>query len=791
VENRYNCYTPGPTLWRKCYPLCPLIEISYENIKMNINQKIADELKVNDWQVQATVKLLNEGATVPFIARYRKEITGSLTDTDLRYLEERLAYLVELEERKHTILTTIEQQGKLTEVLKASIMAADNKARLEDLYLPYKPKRRTKAEIAKEAGLEPLANLLLNRPQLSPEQNAIKYLNPKQHIETIEQALEGARHILTEQFAEQADLLAQLRRTMWEHSVLVAELIKEKEAMGAKFSDYFDYREPLKKVPSHRALAVFRGQKENILRVHIALGDSETQSAIQQIAHWFNIHPAGHPGDAWLAETLNWAWKVKFKLKLEIDMMLQLKEAAETVAIKVFKDNLKHLLMAAPAGDHVVMGLDPGLRSGVKAVIVDGTGKLLTYTTIFPHVPKRAWAAALATLTQLCQQYAVRLVSIGNGTASRETDQLITELMATQGQLNLTKVTVSEAGASVYSASQVAANEFPHLDVTYRGAVSIARRLQDPLAELVKIDPKAIGVGQYQHDVNQIQLERSLHGLLEDCVNAIGADVNTASVPLLKSIAGLNETVAQNIVSYREANGPFKNRKELKKVPRLGEKTFQQAIGFLRIIGGDNPLDASAVHPEAYPLIEKIIQQTHQSIQGLMGNLQAIQQLKVEALVSAEYGLPTVVDVLEELKKPGRDPRPKFSMPKFKSGINTIEDLRPNLQLEGVVTNVTNFGAFIDIGVHQDGLVHISQMADQYISDPHKVLKVGQIVKVKVLEIDIARNRIQLSMKNSAPAPAASTAPATKGKAKPKPTSKNLTMGSHFGDTLANALKSK
>ena len=714
---------------------------------MNISKILASELAVELWQVEAALQLFSEGATVPFVARYRKEVTGELSDTKLRNLEERHSYLTELSDRQQAILKSIEEQGKLTDLLKSLILETDNKARLEDLYLPYKPKRRTKGQIAKEAGLEALAEALLTDPMLIPNIVAAKYLNPEHKIDTPENALEGARHILMERFVEHADLVEQLRVHVWQNGMLTSVVVKEKEQEGAKFLDYFDYKESIKKVPSHRALAVLRGQKAGFLRVEIALEEKDEHLAIQKIAQCFDIKNQNRPADSWLNQTVEWTWKIKLKLKIELDLITKVREASEEEAIKVFKDNLKNLLMAAPAGRRSVLGLDPGLRTGVKVVVIDETGKLLNYVTIFPHVPRNQWEESVQILAKLCATYGVALVSIGNGTASRESDKLVAEVIKKFPELNLTKIVVSESGASVYSASALASAEFPDLDVTYRGAVSIARRLQDPLAELVKIDPKAIGVGQYQHDVNQIKLGKGLEAVLEDCVNAVGADVNTASVPLLKSIAGLNETVANNIVQFREANGRFVNRTDIKKVPRLGEKTYQQAIGFLRITGGDNPLDASAVHPEAYPIIHKILEKTGLSIQALMGNIELLRTLKPQDFANEAFGLPTVQDILTELHKPGRDPRPEFKMVEFKEGIETLQDLKTDLILNGVVTNVTNFGAFVDIGVHQDGLVHISQLAEQFVSDPHKIVKVGQMVTVKVIEVDVARKRIQLSMR--------------------------------------------
>ncbi|MFO1258948.1 MAG: Tex family protein [Gammaproteobacteria bacterium] len=766
---------------------------------MNINQRLADELNVGLWQIEATIQLFGEGATVPFVARYRKEATGGLDDTQLRNLEERYTYLTELEERKQTIIKSIEEQGKLSNELRNAINETDNKARLEDLYLPYKPKRRTKGQIAKEAGLEPLADALYDNPGLSPIEAAQAYLNPDHKIETPEQALEGARHILMERFAENADLLEEIRSFVWAQGLLTSKVVKEKETEGVKFSDYFDYNEPIKKVPSHRALAVLRGQKENYLRVNIELAESDESVAIQKIAATFNIKNQNRAADGWLLQTVEWTWKIKLKLKIEVDLIIKLRESAELDAIKVFKDNLKNLLMAAPAGHRSVIGLDPGLRTGVKVVIIDETGKLLNHLTIFPHAPKNEWDESVEILAKIAATYRAELVSIGNGTASRETDQLVSDVIKRFPELKLTKIVVSEAGASVYSASQLAANEFPDLDVSYRGAVSIARRLQDPLAELVKIDPKAIGVGQYQHDVNQIKLGKGLEAVVEDCVNAVGADVNTASVPLLKSIAGLNETVAQNIVQYRETHGRFPNRKEIKKVPRLGEKTYQQAIGFLRIIGGENPLDASAVHPEAYPVVEQILEKSGHVLQSLMGNAQAINTLDPKEFVNDVIGLPTIQDILTELNKPGRDPRPEFKMVTFKEGVETLADLKPGMALEGVITNVTNFGAFVDIGVHQDGLVHISQMAEKFVSDPHQVVKVGQIVKVKVLDIDLPRKRIQLTMRMSdtartqqQPKPEQRTQPSSQMKQKQHSKPKLETITNNLlSDALSKAFKQK
>ncbi|HVV69445.1 MAG TPA: Tex family protein [Gammaproteobacteria bacterium] len=716
---------------------------------MNINNLIATELNIKIEQVAKAIELLDGGDTVPFISRYRKEVTGGLTDTDLRTLEERLSYLRELQDRRQTILKSISEQGKLTPELEASILQADNKATLEDLYLPYKPKRRTKAQIAKEAGLEPLALQLLAEPSQIPEQLAGQFINTEKNINNATEALEGARHILLELFSENSDLLGYLRDYLWQHGVIKSEVIKEKETSGHKFADYFNYQEPIKKIPSHRALALLRGQNEGVLRIALTLNASEESHCQQKIQQQFVITNQQRPADAWLIDTAALAWRAKIFLKLEVELIVKLRELAEEEAIKVFANNLKNLLMTSPAGSRVTLGLDPGLRTGVKVVVIDGTGKLLHHTNIFPHAPRNDWDGSIDSLAKLCKQFKVELISIGNGTASRETDKLVLELKKRHPELKLTSIVISEAGASVYSASELAAQEFPSLDVTYRGAVSIARRLQDPLAELVKIDPKAIGVGQYQHDVNQVKLSRTLHAVMEDCVNGVGVDVNTASVPLLSCVAGLNESVAKNIVLYRDENGRFNTRQQLKKVPRLGEKAFEQAAGFLRITNGDNPLDASAVHPEAYSLVERILAQQQKTCKEIMGNRELLKAINAKDFIDAQFGLPTITDILQELEKPGRDPRPEFKMATFKEGVETLTDLTVGMVLEGVVTNVANFGAFVDIGVHQDGLVHISMLADRFVKDPHDVVKVGQIVTVKVLEVDLARKRIQLSMRLS------------------------------------------
>lgn len=714
---------------------------------MKITETIATELNVKIQQIEAAVELLDGGATVPFISRYRKEVTGGLDDTQLRHLEERLTYLRELADRRNAILKSISEQQKLTPELEKNILQADNKSTLEDLYLPYKPKRRTKAQIAKEAGLESLAVQLLNDPNNNPEILAAQFVNPEMNITTPAEALEGARHILMELFSEQAELLGSLRNYLWNHGIITSEVVKGKEIEGNKFADYFNYQESIKKIPSHRALALFRGQRDEILKLALTLSTEEENNCKQKIAQQFSISTKNRAADHWLNETVTWTWRIKLFLKLEIELMTQLRESAEIEAIKVFANNLKHLLMAAPAGSRPTLGLDPGFRTGVKVVVIDNTGKLLDHTVIFPHAPRDDWDGSLSILAKLCQQHHVELISIGNGTASRETDKLVIDLKKRYPQLNLKSIVVSEAGASVYSASELAAKEFPTLDVSYRGAVSIARRLQDPLAELVKIDPKAIGVGQYQHDVNQTKLSRTLHAVMEDCVNAVGVDVNTASAPLLACVAGLNETLGNNIVAFRDEHGKFQNRNQLKKVARLGEKAFEQAAGFLRVINGTNPLDASAVHPEAYPVVEKILQKQQKTITDIMGNSQLLKKLQPLEFTDNHFGLPTVTDIFRELEKPGRDPRPEFKTATFKEGIEKIADVKPGMILEGVITNVANFGAFVDIGVHQDGLVHKSMLANRFVKDPHEVVKVGNIVQVKVLEVDLDRKRIQLSMR--------------------------------------------
>ncbi|RMC93417.1 RNA-binding transcriptional accessory protein [Aquitalea palustris] len=720
----------------------------------SIASRLATELAVRENQVAATIELIDGGATVPFIARYRKEVTGGLDDTQLRTLAERLVYLRELDERRNTILASIREQDKLTPELTAALYAADNKTALEDLYLPYKPKRRTKAQIAREAGLQPLADSLLADPSQAPEVLALTYLNVEAGIADAKAALDGARAILIEQFAEDGELLGRLREKLWNEAELVASVVTGKEQEGAKFADYFDHREALRATPSHRALALLRGRNEGVLSVALKYQPDETPITERSsyellIGQRFGVQDKGRAADKWLLDGVRLCWRAKIFLSLELELMGRLKDAADGEAIKVFADNLHDLLLAAPAGQRATLGLDPGLRTGVKVAVVDGTGKVLDTTAIYPHEPRREWDKSIAILGALCTRHHVDLISIGNGTASRETDKLAQDLIKAYPQLGMTKIVVSEAGASVYSASELAAKEFPDMDVSLRGAVSIARRLQDPLAELVKIDPKSIGVGQYQHDVNQSQLARALDAVVEDCVNAVGVDVNTASVPLLTRISGLNSTLASNIVAYRDQNGAFKNRKQLLKVPRLGDKTFEQAAGFLRIQGGDNPLDASSVHPEAYPVVEKIVAKLGREVKTLLGDSVTLKSVKATDYTDERFGLPTVMDILKELDKPGRDPRPEFKTATFQDGIEDIKHLQPGMVLEGVVTNVANFGAFVDIGVHQDGLVHISALSTKFIDDPRKVVKAGDVVKVKVLEVDVARKRIALTMRLS------------------------------------------
>ncbi|WBM33086.1 MULTISPECIES: Tex family protein [Pseudomonas] len=718
----------------------------------SINSRIAEELGVRPQQVEAAVGLLDEGSTVPFIARYRKEVTGSLDDTQLRHLEERLRYLRELDERRASILSSIEEQGKLTPELAREIKLADTKTRLEDLYLPYKQKRRTKGQIALEAGLGELADGLFNDPSLTPESEAARFVDADKGVADVKAALEGAKYILMERFAEDAALLDKLRSFLKQEAVLSARVVAGKEEEGAKFRDYFAHDELLRTAPSHRALAIFRGRNEGVLSASLKVGE-ELPGTLHpcelMISNHVGIENRSRPADKWLAEVVRWTWKVKLYTHLETDLFGELRDNAEGEAINVFAHNLHDLLLAAPAGPRATLGFDPGLRTGCKIAVVDATGKLLDHTTVYPHAPKNDWDRTIAIMAALCAKQSVELIAIGNGTASRESDKLVAELVKKYPALKITKVMVSEAGASVYSASELAAREFPDLDVSIRGAVSIARRLQDPLAELVKIDPKSIGVGQYQHDVSQLKLARGLDAVVEDCVNAVGVDVNTASVALLTRISGLNATLAQNIVAHRDANGPFATRAALKKVSRLGEKTFEQAAGFLRVMNGDNPLDASAVHPEAYPLVQRIAADTDRDIRSLIGDSSFLKRLDPKRFTDETFGLPTVTDILQELDKPGRDPRPEFKTATFQDGVEDLKDLAPGMILEGVVTNVTNFGAFVDIGVHQDGLVHISALSEKFVKDPREAVKAGDVVKVKVMEVDIPRKRVGLSMRMS------------------------------------------
>lgn len=718
----------------------------------SIIRRIADELGVREQQVNATVEMLDGGATVPFIARYRKEVTGSLDDSQLRSLEDRLRYLRELEDRRSTILNSIEEQGKLTDELRASIDSADTKNRLEDLYLPYKPKRRTKAQIAREAGLEPLADTLYDDPTLEPESTAEGYINQEAGITDTKAALDGARYILMERFAEDAELLGELRDFIWQQGQLKVTVVDGKENEGAKFRDYFDHVEPLKKVPSHRALAILRGRNEGMLTYSIVVGDAEDDRrqphpAEQRIAARWHIRDNGRAADRWLSEVVRWTWRVKLSTQIETDLMAQVREAAETEAINVFAANLKDLLLLAPAGPRATLGLDPGLRTGVKVAIIDGTGQVVGHGGIFPHAPRNQWDQSIEQLATWCRQYRIELVAIGNGTASRETEKLVADLSKRYPELKLARIVVSESGASIYSASEFASRELPDLDVTIRGAVSIARRLQDPLAEMVKIEPKSIGVGQYQHDVSQVQLARSLDAVVEDCVNGVGVDLNTASIPLLARVSGLNQSIAQNIVDFRNQNGVFRDRRQLLKVSRLGDRTFEQSAGFLRIAGGENPLDRSSVHPEAYGVVEAIARQNNRKIEGIVGDADFLRSLNPQDYVTEQFGLPTIKDIITELEKPGRDPRPEFRFASFEEGVETLNDLKPGMVLEGSVTNVTNFGAFVDIGVHQDGLVHISALSNTFVKDPREVVKAGDIVKVKVMDVDIPRKRIALSMR--------------------------------------------
>ncbi|MDE1172238.1 MAG: Tex family protein [Parvibaculaceae bacterium] len=721
----------------------------------SISQRIAEELSVEERQVTAAMDLLDGGATVPFIARYRKEVTGALDDSQLRDLEERLRYLRELDERRAAILQSIEEQGKLDDRLRGLIAAADTKARLEDIYLPYKSKRRTKGEIAREAGLQPLADALLGDTTLDPQAAAAAYIDTDKGVADAAAALEGARAILSERFAEDAELIGSLREEVWTQGLIVSSVREGKEVEGNKFADYFDFSEPLTKLPSHRILALFRGEKEEALSLRI-LSEPEPAEPTKlpgacerRIAHHYGIADRGRPADRWLLETVRWAWRTKIQLHITMDLRMRLRTLAEDEAVKVFAGNLRDLLLAAPAGTRATLGLDPGFRTGVKVAVVDATGKVVDSCAIFPHEPQRRWDEALAVLGRLVRAHHVDLIAIGNGTASRETDKLAADLIKQNPELKLTKVVVSEAGASVYSASAFASAELPDLDVTIRGAVSIARRLQDPLAELVKIDPKSIGVGQYQHDIGEYKLSRSLNAVVEDCVNAVGVDANTASAPLLARVSGIGEGLAENIVRYRDEHGPFRTRSALKKVPRLGDKAFELCAGFLRIAHGEDPLDASAVHPEAYPVVRRIIGKTGDDLKNLIGNTTRLRSLDARDFIDEKFGVPTVTDILREMEKPGRDPRPAFKAATFMEGVEKISDLRPGMMLEGVVTNVAAFGAFVDVGVHQDGLVHISMMSSSFVKDPRDVVKSGDVVRVKVLEVDPARKRISLTMRMS------------------------------------------
>ncbi|MFH9127087.1 Tex family protein [Streptomyces griseoaurantiacus] len=718
----------------------------------SIEGRIAEELGVRERQVKAAVELLDGGSTVPFIARYRKEATEMLDDAQLRTLEERLRYLRELEERRTAVLESVREQGRLTEELRARILGAETKARLEDIYLPYKPKRRTKAQIAREAGLEPLAEGLLGDPSVDPLAAATAFVDADKGVADPQAALDGARAILTERFSEDADLIGELRERMWVRGRLAAKVRPGKEEAGAKFADYFDFTEPFTELPSHRVLALLRGEKEEVLDLVLEPEEpSETPSAPSSyegiVASRFGIADKGRPADKWLKDTVRWAWRTRILVHLGIDLRLRLRTTAEDEAVRVFAANLRDLLLAAPAGTRATLGLDPGFRTGVKVAVVDATGKVVATDVIHPHVPANRWDEALAKLARLAKEHAVELIAIGNGTASRETDKLAGELIAKHPELKLTKVMVSEAGASVYSASAFASQELPDMDVSLRGAVSIARRLQDPLAELVKIDPKSIGVGQYQHDLSEVKLSRSLDAVVEDCVNGVGVDVNTASAPLLARVSGITSGLAENIVTHRDTNGPFTSRAQLKKVARLGPKAYEQCAGFLRIRGGEDPLDSSSVHPEAYPVVRRMVKTAGSEVAALIGNTGVLRSLRPQDFVDDTFGLPTVSDILRELEKPGRDPRPAFRTAVFRDGVEKISDLTPGMVLEGVVTNVAAFGAFVDVGVHQDGLVHVSAMSKTFVKDPRDVVKPGDIVKVKVLDVDIPRKRISLTLR--------------------------------------------
>lgn len=768
-----------------------------------IIEKIAGELNVQQTQVKAAVDLLDGGATVPFIARYRKEATNGLDDTQLRALEQRLCYLREMQDRIAVIIKTIDEQGKLTTELASKIKQAENKTELEDLYLPYKPKRRTKGQIAIEAGLEPLADKLFNDPELTPEIAATDFIDADKGISDEKAALEGAKYILMERFSEDAELLQKIRRYLQKNAHIRSQVAPGKEKEGAKYSDYFAHSEKISNAPSHRALAMFRGRNEGVLQVSLDADpgkeEGDRSSHCEQIiADHLNLRFSHRPADSWLLTVVQWTWRVKILLHMETELFGALRDKSEQEAIQVFARNLNDLLMAAPAGAKVTMGLDPGLRTGVKVAVVDQTGKVLNTNTIFPHAPQNLWDKSIRTLVNICQQFKVQLISIGNGTGSRETDKLVAEMIKANPALGLSKIMVSEAGASVYSASELASKELPGMDVSLRGAVSIARRLQDPLAELVKIEPKAIGVGQYQHDVSQSNLGKSLETVIEDCVNAVGVDVNTASPALLSNVSGLNRTLAHNIVAHRDANGAFVSRADLLKVERLGPKAFEQAAGFLRIVNGSNPLDASAVHPEAYPVVNNIVDTSACAVNDLIGNIEVLKKLDPQTYTNEHFGLPTVTDIIKELEKPGRDPRPEFKTATFKEGVETLKDLKVGMILEGVVSNVANFGAFVDVGVHQDGLVHISAMTNKFISDPREVVKAGDIVKVKVMEVDVQRKRISFTMKlddtpqaqpngaqrNKKPEQRGKTSQAKRAI---KPASSNAAMGNAFADAFAKA----
>jgi len=767
-----------------------------------INAQIAEELSARPEQILAAVNLLDEGATVPFIARYRKEVTGGLDDTQLRNLESRLTYLRELEDRRDVILKSIKEQEKLTPELEKAILAADNKTRLEDLYLPYKPKRRTKGEIAKEQGLEPLADQLFNDPSLDPETTTEAFINSE--VLDTKAALDGAKYILMERFAEDADLLNKIRRYLRQTAHLESKVIDGKQKEGAKFQDYFEHSELAVKTPSHRLLAMLRGRNEGVLQLTLN-ADPEQEAPVREshcesiIAQHFDLNFNQKPADKWLKTVVQWTWKIKVAMSTENELLTELRDNAEAEAIRVFAKNLSDLLMAAPAGAKTTIGIDPGFRTGCKIAVVDATGKLLDTATIFPHEPQNHWDKSMRTIEHLARTHKAELIAVGNGTASRETDKLAAEVIKKAPELSMSKIMVSEAGASVYSASEFAANEFPDLDVSIRGAVSIARRLQDPLAELVKIEPKSIGVGQYQHDVSQSSMSKSLDAVVEDCVNAVGVDLNTASIPLLTRVSGLNKTLATNIVRFRDEHGGFSNRKDLKKVERLGPKAFEQCAGFLKIANGDNPLDASSVHPEAYPVVTRIIESNQVAVNDVIANSEFLSRLAANDYIDETFGLPTVEDIIKELEKPGRDPRPEFKTATFKEGVEELKDLKTNMILEGVVTNVTNFGAFVDIGVHQDGLVHISSLTDKFVSDPAEVVKAGDIVKVKVLDVDVPRKRISLTMrmdeKAQTKAPQNERKSPTKQNNRNKPSGGgnrsfgNAAMGNAFADAFAKAKK--